>query len=80
MTGEILLHIAEYLPHGRRFTDVSNDYPGGDPNYFTTEKVLKEMRSVGIYYFFFFEKIIKHKDYGTYWKMTKEFQSIVIGE
>ncbi|CAG8758058.1 kinase-like domain-containing protein [Rhizophagus irregularis DAOM 181602=DAOM 197198] len=62
MTGEILLHIAEYLPHGRRFTDVSNDYPGGDPNYFTTEK------------------IIKHKDYGTYWKMTKEFQSIVIGE
>ncbi|PKK67203.1 hypothetical protein RhiirC2_577068 [Rhizophagus irregularis] len=66
----VLLHIADYPPHGRRFTDLSDTYPDGDPNGLTAEQVLREMRSAGIYYFF--GKITKYTE-----TMTRVFQSII---
>jgi hypothetical protein len=66
----VLLHIADYPPHGRRFTNISDDYPDGDPNGLTAEQVLGDMRSAGIYYFF--GKITEHTE-----TMIKVFQSII---
>ncbi|GBB88788.1 hypothetical protein RclHR1_01540011 [Rhizophagus clarus] len=66
----VLLHIADYPPHGRRFTDMSDDYPGGDPNGLIAERVLGEMQSAGIYYFF--GRITEQTE-----KMIKVFQSII---
>ncbi|RIA91784.1 hypothetical protein C1645_736820 [Glomus cerebriforme] len=48
----VLLHIGDYPPHGRRFNNMADDYPNGDPNGLTAECVLGEMRSAGIHYFF----------------------------
>ncbi|RGB24067.1 hypothetical protein C1646_515501 [Rhizophagus diaphanus] len=66
----VLLHIGDYPPHGRRFTNLGDDYPNGDPNGLTAEQVLKEMQSAGIYYFF--GKITEHTE-----TMTRVFQSII---
>ncbi|CAG8504583.1 13183_t:CDS:1 [Acaulospora colombiana] len=66
----VLLHICDAPPHGRRFTDVSDDYPEGDPNGLTAEIVLRNMRSKGISYFF--GKITSYTN-----KMVEIFRSIL---
>ena len=42
----VLLHIGDCPPHGRRFTNTDDDYPDGDPNGLTAERVLEEMQSI----------------------------------
>ncbi|KAF0449668.1 kinase-like protein [Gigaspora margarita] len=49
----VLIHIGDAPPHGRRFnTDLSDNYPNGDPKGLTAENVLKEMQSKKILYYF----------------------------
>ncbi|CAG8758222.1 17739_t:CDS:1, partial [Rhizophagus irregularis] len=48
----ILLHIGDFPPHGRRFTNLKDNYPDGDPNGLTAENVLEKMQSKNILYFF----------------------------
>ncbi|CAG8833185.1 5542_t:CDS:1, partial [Racocetra persica] len=51
-TTRILIHIGDAPPHGRRFSNIYDRYPNGDPNGLTAESVLKEMRSKNILYYF----------------------------
>ncbi|KAF0559396.1 kinase-like protein [Gigaspora margarita] len=48
----ILLHIGDAPPHGRRFTNLYDKYPNGDPNGLTAESVLKKMKLKKILYNF----------------------------
>ncbi|KAF0541053.1 kinase-like protein [Gigaspora margarita] len=48
----ILIHIGDAPPHGRRFTDLYDYYPIGDPNGLTAESVLKKMKIKKILYYF----------------------------
>jgi len=48
----VLLHIGDYPPHGRRFSNLKDNYPDGDPYGLTAESVLKMMQSKNILYFF----------------------------
>lgn len=67
----ILLHIGDRPPHSRRFNSMHNDeFPDGDPNGLTAERILREMQLAGIHYFF--GKINNLTD-----TMTNEFQSII---
>nr|CAG8463537.1 6914_t:CDS:2 [Entrophospora candida] len=66
----VLLHIGDYPPHGRRFTDMQDDHPDGDPNGLTAESVLQKMQSESILYFF--GKITEYTD-----KMVQVFESII---
>ncbi|PKC61296.1 kinase-like protein [Rhizophagus irregularis] len=66
----ILLHIGDFPPHGRRFTNLKDNYPDGDPNGLTAENVLEKMQSKNILYFF--GKIANYTD-----KMLEIFRSII---
>ncbi|CAG8758180.1 16962_t:CDS:1, partial [Racocetra persica] len=48
----VLIHIGDAPPHGRRFTNKNDEFPDGDPNGLTAEKVLKTMKSNNILYHF----------------------------
>ncbi|PKC67373.1 kinase-like protein [Rhizophagus irregularis] len=48
----VLLHIGDSPPHGKKFTDMIDDYPKGDPYGLTAENVLKKLQSKNILYFF----------------------------
>ncbi|CAG8797755.1 8074_t:CDS:2 [Cetraspora pellucida] len=48
----IIIHIGDAPPHGRRFTNLFDDYPDGDPNGLTAESVLKKMQLKKILYYF----------------------------
>ncbi|RHZ72301.1 hypothetical protein Glove_243g66 [Diversispora epigaea] len=48
----IILHVCDAPPHGLRFTNLSDTYPGGDPLGLTAESVLQEMKDKNISYFF----------------------------
>ncbi|KAF0513376.1 kinase-like protein [Gigaspora margarita] len=48
----VLIHIGDAPPHGRRFTNLRDDYPDGDPNGLTAESVLKKMQLKNILYYF----------------------------
>ncbi|RGB27358.1 hypothetical protein C1646_819807 [Rhizophagus diaphanus] len=56
----VLLHIGDYPPHGRRFSNIRDKYPNGDPYGLTAESVLKMMQSKNILYFF--GRITSHTD------------------
>ncbi|CAB4386700.1 unnamed protein product [Rhizophagus irregularis] len=56
----VLLHIVDYPPHGRRFSNIRDKYPNGDPYGLTAESVLKMMQSKNILYFF--GRITSHTD------------------
>ncbi|GBB99217.1 hypothetical protein RclHR1_03450012 [Rhizophagus clarus] len=66
----VLLHIGDYPPHGRRFSNLKDNYPDGDPNGLTAENVLEKMQSKNILYFF--GKITNETD-----KMIKIFRDII---
>ncbi|KAF0504363.1 kinase-like protein [Gigaspora margarita] len=51
-TTRVLVHIGDAPPHGRRFTNLDDDYPDGDPNGLTAESVLKKMQLKNILYYF----------------------------
>jgi hypothetical protein len=44
-TTRVLFHICDHPPHGRRFSNLEDDYPDGDPYGLTAEGVLKDMQS-----------------------------------
>ncbi|CAB5347078.1 unnamed protein product [Rhizophagus irregularis] len=67
---QVLLHIGDNPPHGRRFTTLRDNYPDGDPNGLTAESVLNMMKSRNILYFF--GKIKSNTD-----KMLEIFRSII---
>jgi hypothetical protein len=69
-TTRVLLHIGDFPPHGRRFTNLRDKYPDGDPNGLTPESVLKEMQLKNIIYFF--GKVTDHTE-----KMLQVFRSII---
>src|SRR6266511_4185723 len=46
----VLFHIGDYPPHGRRFSNLVDKYPKGDPNGLTAENVLEKMKSKNILY------------------------------
>ncbi|CAG8673493.1 2595_t:CDS:1, partial [Cetraspora pellucida] len=48
----VILHIGDAPPHGRKFTSMSDSYPGGDPNGLTAESIMSKMQSSKILYFF----------------------------
>ena len=48
----VLLHVGDFPPHGRRFHNLDDDYPDGDPYGLTAESVLNNLRSKNIRYFF----------------------------
>ncbi|KAF0412372.1 kinase-like protein [Gigaspora margarita] len=48
----ILIHIGDAPPHGRRFTNLRDNYPNGDPKSLTAESVLKKMKLKKILYYF----------------------------
>ncbi|KAF0488044.1 kinase-like protein [Gigaspora margarita] len=51
--NRVLIHIGDAPPHGRRFnTNLTDNYPDGDPNDLTAESVLKKMQLKKILYFF----------------------------
>jgi hypothetical protein len=66
----VLLHIGDFPPHGRRYDNIEDHYPDGDPNGLTAEQVLREMGSANIYYFF--GKITHHTE-----TMIRIFKSII---
>jgi hypothetical protein len=66
----VLLHIGDYPPHGRRFSDLGDKYPDGDPYGLTAESVLEKMQSKNILYFF--GKITNYTE-----KMLEIFQGII---
>ena len=66
----VLFHICDYPPHGRRFTDLQDNYPDGDPNGLTAESVLEKMQSENILYFF--GKVTGHTE-----RMLEVFRSII---
>ncbi|CAG8513880.1 8336_t:CDS:2 [Cetraspora pellucida] len=39
-TTRVIIHIGDAPPHGRRFTNLSDDYPDGDPNGLTAEEII----------------------------------------
>ncbi|KAF0494469.1 kinase-like protein [Gigaspora margarita] len=51
-TTRVLIHIGDAPPHGRRFTNIYDKYPDGDPNGLTAECVLKKMQLKNILYYF----------------------------
>src|ERR1043166_4926004 len=51
-TVRVLLHVCDCPPHGRRFTNLEDDYPNGDPNGLTAEIVMDNLLSKNIHYFF----------------------------
>jgi hypothetical protein len=51
-TTRVLLHVCDFPPHGRRFNNLDDDYPNGDPHGLTAEGVLEDMQSANIHYFF----------------------------
>ncbi|CAB4396121.1 unnamed protein product [Rhizophagus irregularis] len=65
----ILLHIGDNPPHGGNFTNLTDNYPNGDPYGLTAENVLEKMKSKSILYFF--GKITNETD-----KMLKIFSDI----
>ncbi|CAG8491344.1 5442_t:CDS:2 [Racocetra persica] len=66
----VLFHIGDYPPHGKRFTNMQDEYPDGDPNGLTAENVLEKMKSENIFYFF--GKITNYTD-----TMIEVFRSII---
>ncbi|RGB28116.1 kinase-like domain-containing protein [Rhizophagus diaphanus] len=66
----ILLHIGDNPPHGRNFTNLTDNYPNGDPYGLTAENVLEKMKSKNILYFF--GKITNETD-----KMLEIFRGII---
>ncbi|CAG8584474.1 10173_t:CDS:2, partial [Cetraspora pellucida] len=48
----VIIHIGDAPPHGRRFNNLRDNYPDGDPNGLTAESVLKKMQSKKILYYF----------------------------
>ncbi|CAG8617434.1 1592_t:CDS:2 [Cetraspora pellucida] len=48
----VIIHIGDAPSHGRRFTNLSDNYPDGDPNGLTAESVLRKMQSKKILYYF----------------------------
>ncbi|CAG8589535.1 16163_t:CDS:1 [Funneliformis caledonium] len=50
--ARIIFHIGDCPSHGRRYKNIDDDYPNGDPNGLTAERVLGEMKSKNIFYFF----------------------------
>ncbi|RGB26352.1 hypothetical protein C1646_770529, partial [Rhizophagus diaphanus] len=66
----VLLHIGDYPPHGKNFTDLLDNYPNGDPHGLTAENVLEKMQSKNILYFF--GKITNETD-----KMLEIFRGII---
>ncbi|CAG8600538.1 7836_t:CDS:1, partial [Cetraspora pellucida] len=48
----VIIHIGDAPPHGRRFTNLRDNYPDGDPNGLTAESVLKKMQLKKILYYF----------------------------
>jgi len=66
----VLFHIGDYPPHGRRFHNLGDNYPDGDPNGLTAESVLEKMKSKNILYFF--GRITHHTD-----KMIQIFRDII---
>src|SRR5438128_11611002 len=66
----VLFHIGDYPPHGRRFSNLVDKYPKGDPNGLTAENVLEKMKSKNILYFF--GKITRHTE-----KMIQVFRGII---
>ncbi|CAG8816809.1 28931_t:CDS:2, partial [Racocetra persica] len=48
----VIIHIGDAPPHGRRFTNLNDEYPDGDPNGLTAESVLKKMQLKNILYYF----------------------------
>uniref|UniRef100_U9UKU7 Alpha-type protein kinase domain-containing protein n=1 Tax=Rhizophagus irregularis (strain DAOM 181602 / DAOM 197198 / MUCL 43194) TaxID=747089 RepID=U9UKU7_RHIID len=66
----ILLHIGDNPPHGGNFTNLTDNYPNGDPYGLTAENVLEKMKSKSILYFF--GKITNETD-----KMLKIFSGII---
>ncbi|CAG8635776.1 uncharacterized protein OCT59_003702 [Rhizophagus irregularis] len=69
-TTRVLLHIGDFPPHGRRFTNLRDKYPDGDPSGLTPETILKEMQSKNILYFF--GKVTDHTE-----KMLQVFRGII---
>jgi hypothetical protein len=69
-TTRVLFHICDHPPHGRRFSNLEDDYPAGDPNGLTAEGVLKDMQSANISYIL--GKITSNAD-----KMVNVFRSII---
>ncbi|KAF0490691.1 kinase-like protein [Gigaspora margarita] len=67
---KVLLHIGDCPPHGKRFTTMQDEFPGGDPNGLTAENVLQKMQSENIFYFF--GKITNSTD-----TMIEVFRSII---
>ncbi|RGB39929.1 hypothetical protein C1646_664268 [Rhizophagus diaphanus] len=60
------------ISHHRRFSNLEDDYPDGDPHGLTTEIVLKKMQSKNILYFFFGKITDFYTD-----KMLEIFRGIV---
>ncbi|CAG8782984.1 4058_t:CDS:2, partial [Cetraspora pellucida] len=48
----IIIHIGDAPPHGRRFTNLADRYPDGDPDGLTAENILKKMQLKKILYHF----------------------------
>ncbi|CAG8626675.1 23385_t:CDS:2, partial [Racocetra persica] len=51
-TTRVLIHIGDAPPHGRRFTNLDDEYPNGDPNGLAAESMLKIMQLKNILYYF----------------------------
>ncbi|CAG8580886.1 859_t:CDS:1 [Paraglomus brasilianum] len=66
----IILHIGDCPPHGRRFSNLGDSYPDGDPNGLTAETVLERMERENILYFF--GKITNHTS-----RMVAIFRKII---
>ncbi|CAG8510604.1 11371_t:CDS:2 [Dentiscutata heterogama] len=66
----VLFHVGDSPPHGRRFNDLDDNYPNGDPYGLTAESVLEKMRSERILYFF--GKVTEYTN-----EMIKVFHSII---
>ncbi|CAG8466429.1 4549_t:CDS:2 [Diversispora eburnea] len=54
---KILFHIGDYPPHGKRFTTMQDEYPGGDPNGLTAENTMIEVFRSIIGEFLIFELV-----------------------
>jgi len=65
-----MFHIGDNPPHGRRYSNLDDNYPDGEPHGLTAESVLREMESKRIFYFF--GKVTNNTD-----KMIDIFHSII---
>jgi len=49
---KVLFHLGDYPQHGTKYTDLPDDYPGGDPRGLTEEGLLGEIMQRNILYYF----------------------------